>query len=326
MKINVGVVGAGSMGQNHARVYSEVANLVGIADIDERAGRAVAKRLNTSYYSDYRELLSKDVEAVSIATPTKSHYAMAKEFMGAGKHVMVEKPMCSGLEESRELIDLARSAGVVLAVGMIERFNPVVEFAKKAIETGEYGDVITTAARRVSSFPARIKDVGVIMDLGIHDIDIMRYLLGSEAKSVFCLGGMQRHEYEDFANILLSFENEVSGFIEVNWLTPMKVRKLALTCTKNFAELDYAAQTIEISSATLTGFDPFNLYQTHFEFDVRQVSLKKQEPLKRELEDFLGAIAEKRRPLVTGEEATRSLEVALAAVESQKSGKRMDLG
>jgi UDP-N-acetylglucosamine 3-dehydrogenase len=323
--LNVGVVGVGSMGKNHARIYSEIANLIAVADPDDIAGKALAKRLNTKYVGDYQALLKEDIEAVTVATPTELHYSVVKNFLEHGKHVLVEKPICSTVEESQKLVDLANEKGLVLAVGMVERHNPVVEFAKKAIENDEYGRVITSTARRVSSFPDRIKDVGVILDLGIHDIDVMRYLIGSDVESVFSSGGRHKHDFEDYANILLNFKNGVSGFIEVNWLTPMKVRKLAITCTKNFVELDYPSQSIEISSSSLRDYDPFNLYQTHFEFDQRQVRLKKQEPLKRELQDFLDAITEHRKPLVPGEDALVSLKVALAAVESQKNQKRIEL-
>jgi UDP-N-acetylglucosamine 3-dehydrogenase len=323
--INVGVIGVGSMGQNHARIYSEIANLIGVADPEEEAGKTLAKRLRTIYFHDYRDLLKEDIEAVTIATPTALHFSIAKEFIENGKHVLVEKPLCPTLEDSQKLVDLAKKMGVVLAVGMVERHNPVVEFAKEAIKDEEYGKVITAVARRVSSFPTRIKDVGVILDLGIHDIDVMRYLVGSDVESVFCSGGKHKHDFGDYANILLNFKNGVSGFIEVNWLTPMKVRKLALTCTKNFVELDYPSQSIEISSSTLREYDPFNLFHAHFEFDSRQVRLKKQEPLKRELEDFIKAIKEHKEPLVTGQDAVESLRTALAAVESQKNKKRIEL-
>jgi UDP-N-acetylglucosamine 3-dehydrogenase len=323
--MKVGVVGVGSMGKNHARIYSEIANLVGVVDTNEKDGKALAKRLNTEYYPDHNELIKAGAEAVTIATPTVLHSSISKDFIDAGIHVLVEKPISPTVQESRELVDLAKAKGVVLAVGMVERHNPVVEFAKKAIENGEYGKVITATARRVSSFPDRIKDVGVILDLGIHDMDVMRHLVGSEVVSVFCSGGKYKHEFEDYANILLDFENGVSGFIEVNWLTPMKVRKLNLTCTKNFVELDYPSQSVEISSSTLREYDPFNLYRSHYEFDSRQVRLKKQEPLKRELADFLEPISKKKAPLVTGEDAVMSLRAALAAVESQKTGNRIDI-
>ena len=178
--LRVGVIGVGSMGQNHARVFSEMADLVGVVDKDRETGKIVAERFNTESFENYEDLLRKGVDAVSIATPTALHYQVSKDAIESGVHVLVEKPMCSTIEEAEKLVGLAESAGLTLAVGHIERHNPVVDFAKKGIRDGRYGDVITISARRVSSLPTRIRDVGVILDLGIHDIDVMRYLLGSE--------------------------------------------------------------------------------------------------------------------------------------------------
>jgi UDP-N-acetylglucosamine 3-dehydrogenase len=189
-----------------------------------------------------------------------------------------------------------------------------------------YGDLVTAAARRVSSFPGRVRDVGVVMDLGVHEIDILRYLVGSPVDSVFALGGRKLHEtFEDYANLLLSFHNGVHGFVEVNWLTPMKVRKLALTCLKNFVEVDYMDQSLTVSSSTLGPLDPFNLYQVPLEHHQQKIHVRKEEPLKRELEDFLGAVREKRAPLVSGEDAIETLRVTVAAMESHRSGKVVQL-
>src|SRR2546425_3438238 len=139
------------------------------------------------------------------------------------------------------------------------------------------------------------------MDLGVHEIDILRYLVGAPVESVFALGGRKIHAaFEDHANILLRFQNGVHGFVEVNWLTPMKVRKLALTCLKNFVEVDYTEQSVTVSSSTLGPLDPFNLYQIPLEHHTQQIHVRKEEPLRRELEDFLDAVKKKRPPLVTG--------------------------
>ena len=314
------------MGQNHVRVLSEISQLIGIADPNVQVGAAVSNRFSTSYFIDYRDLLKEKPEAVVIAAPTYLHYEIVNAALEAGTHVLVEKPMCSAINEAEKLVMKAKELGLVLAVGHIERYNVIVGFAKRALDNGEYGQLITASARRVSSLPARVKDVGVIMDLGIHDIDILRYLIGSPVESVYTIGGRERHEsFEDHANILMKFKNGVNGFIEVNWLTPMKVRKLALTCLKNFVELDYTAQALTISSSTLMQFDPFNLYQVPFEYDIRQVSLQKKEPLKLELEDFINAIKEKRDPLVTGKDALETLKVVEAAILSQKDGKVVNL-
>ncbi|MFQ6060691.1 MAG: Gfo/Idh/MocA family oxidoreductase [Thermoplasmata archaeon] len=324
--LNVGVIGVGSMGRNHARVYSEIANLKGIADPDREAGKSVSKKLGAKYFEDYRDLLKEEIEGVSIAAPTEMHFKIAKDVISRGIHLLVEKPMCLTIQDSENLVRLAKDSGLILAVGHIERHNPVVAFTKKALGAGAYGDAIALSARRVSSFPARIKDVGVMMDLGIHDIDVMRYLLGSEVVSVFAQAKRMKHEtFEDHANILLDFKNGTAGFVEVNWLTPMKIRKLSLTCSKNFVELDYVKQSLVISSSALMEYDPFNLYQVPLEYDIRRVSIQKEEPLKNELNDFLDAIQKKREPLVSGEDGLQTMRVIEAAMESNKSKKSVEL-
>ena len=319
--MRVGVIGVGAMGQNHARVYSEIADVVGIADPDVKAGGAVSNRFNVSYFTDHRSLLKEDLDAVSVCVPTHLHAAVARDVIASGTALLVEKPMAGNVPEAQGIVDAARDARVVLAVGHIERHNPAIAAIKKALDAGQYGDLVTASARRVSSFPGRVRDVGVVMDLGVHDIDIMRYLVGGPIESVFALGGRKMHEkFEDHADILLKFANGVNGFVEVNWLTPMKVRRLSLTCLKNFVEVDYTEQSITVSASTLGPLDPFNLYQLPLEHHSQQIHVRKEEPLRRELEDFLGAVRDKRAPLVTGEDALETLRVAEGATESHRKG------
>ena len=325
-RLRVGVIGVGSMGQNHARVYSEIADLVGVADPDPKNGAKVADRFQVNYSPDHRQLLEEGLDAVSVCVPTVHHYAVAKSVVEAGIALLVEKPLCGTLDEALALSRQATEAGVTLAVGHIERHNPTVAFAKKTLDAGEWGPLITASARRVSSFPERVRDIGVILDLAVHEVDVLRYLAGSPVKSVYAIGGRRKHEqFEDHANLLLEFQNGVHGFIEVNWLTPMKVRRLALTCERNFVEIDYTTQSVTISSATLMPYDAFNLYQIPFEYDIHSVALKKEEPLKKELEDFLEAVRTKRPPLVTGEDAVETLRVAEGAMKSYRGGGRIEL-
>ena len=323
--LNVGVIGIGSMGQNHARVYSEITNLVGIADLDEKALSRTSERFNVKSYRDYRELLEhKDLDAVSVSTPTSMHFEVAWAAIEAGKHVLIEKPMCGELDKAEQLVAKAKKKGVVVAAGFIERHNPVVGFTKSLIEKKQFGEVISVSSRRVSSFPARIKDVGVIMDLGIHDIDVIRYLLGSKVSSVYALTGKIGHtEFEDHANVLLEFENGVFAFVEVNWLTPMKVRKVALTCSLNFLEMDYINQNLQVSSSTIKKLDSGNLYRIPQEYEERKIELERREPLKNELCDFLDAIEQDRPPLVSGDEGLDTLKIAHAAMLSAREGKKV---
>ncbi len=325
--MKTGVIGVGSMGKNHARVNSEMSVLAGIADQDEATARPLAERFGVDYFSDYKELLSSDIDAVTVATPTVTHFQIAMDALKAGKHVMVEKPICPTLEESEKLVKAAEDAGLVLAVGQIERHNPVVRFARDSIEQGRFGDVVSISARRVSSFPGRIRDVGVLLDLGIHDIDVIRYLAQSPVRSVYALGGKRQNDkFEDHANILLEFQNGILGFIEVNWLTPMKVRKLSITCMENYVELDYIKQSADVSSSQVSGMlDTTDLYRLPIEFDIRHVSLKKQEPLRNEHEDFINSIQDNSKPLVTGADGLETLRACDAALRSIREGRRIIL-
>lgn len=325
--LKAGVIGTGSMGRNHARVLAELGALSCIADKDGKALAEVTSRFGVKGHSDYRELLGGDVDAVVVATPTGTHHEVVMEALLAGKHVLVEKPMASNLAQAGEMLKVAEREGLVLAVGMIERHNPVVGFAKEALAEGKFGDLVSMSARRVSALPGRIKDVGVILDLGIHDIDVMRYLAGAPVRSVYALTGRQSGApFEDHADILIEFGNGVAGISQTNWLTPMKVRRLSLTCMKNFVELDYMTQIVTISSSQFVSLDYGDLFHAPLEFDIRNVSLRKQEPLKRELADFLEAIQKGRRPLVPGEEGMESMRVALAAIESAEGRKKVLLG
>lgn len=331
--LNVGVIGIGSMGQNHARVYSEIANLLAIADPNKKAASVIKKRFNINAFNDYKELLEQDdIDAVSIATPTSTHCEIGLEAIKAGKHVLVEKPFASTIKQGEQLIEAAEKENVVLAVGQIERHNPVVRFTKDMLKNKKFGDLISISSRRVSSYPPRIRDVGVILDLGIHDIDVLRYLVGHKILSVYSLAGITQNnnngKFEDHANILLEFKGEnfeISGFVEVNWLTPMKVRKVSLTCSKNTVEFDYINQSLEVSSSTMIDFDISNLYQIPQKYEIQRISIKPEEPLKNELMDFLNSIKTSKPPLVDGKEGLETLRIAHAAEESYKKKKKINL-
>lgn len=322
--MRVGVVGLGSMGQNHVRILSEKGVLAGVADIVPDVATAVATKYSVDRFLSYQELLRSDIDAVVIVTPTDTHEKVASDAIRAGKHVLLEKPMTGSSQKLKQLSALARDKKVVLAGGFTERYNPIVDFAHKSLHAGEFGELITAATRRVSSLPTRIRDVGVVMDLGVHDIDVIQYVVAKPAKSVYALGGQGKAmKYEDHANILIDFEGGTTGFIEVNWLTPMKVRKLALTCSKNFVEVDYMDQAANVCSSSFRHFESGNLFNVPIDVDLRRIALKKEEPLKRELADFLSVAANGKEPLVSGESAISTLKIAEAAIESLRTGKKV---
>jgi len=292
--IKVGVVGLGAMGQNHARLYSQLkCDLVGVADVDPSRAKEIGEKYNTPYYSDYHELVSK-VEAISIAVPTTLHHMVAMDFLKAGVHCMVEKPIAISLIEAEEMIEAAAKNHVNLAIGHIERFNPAVIRLKQIIDEGTLGKLLIISTRRVGPSVPRIRDVGVVIDSATHDIGVIRYLLGKEPANIFARVGQLKHPKEDYAIIVLDFDS-TAACIEVNWFTPHKVRTLVATGSDGIAYLDYIEQTLTI----------------HNYHGIETIEVNKAEPLRLELENFLTSISEGKQPSVNGIEGKAILRIAL---------------
>jgi UDP-N-acetylglucosamine 3-dehydrogenase len=320
--IKIGVIGTGSMGKNHARVCSELndVDLVGICDIDKTTASVVAERFQTKAYTSYRELISK-VDAVIIATPTSTHFDISNTALSSGKHVLVEKPISGTIAHAQDMVKKAEDEHLVLATGHIERHNPAVAFVKEGIEKNRFGDVISLSSQRVSNLPGRIRDVGVILDFGVHDIDVMRFLSG-EVVSVYAKAGVytKKIQYEDHATILLNFENDVCGVVEVNWLTPIKIRKIFLTCSEQFVEMDYIDQSVTVSSSCFKAVDEMDLYHVPMQFTSNHIALERKEPLKNEIQDFIDAIKTNKQPLASGYDGLMALRIAHGALQSYKTG------
>lgn len=313
------------MGWNHVRVAHELGALAAVADLSPEARARASKAYNVPVFADPMEAI-KQADAVVVATPTLTHVDLALAAIHAGKHVLVEKPLADTRHHGVTVVDAAHEAGVTLAVGHIERHNPAVAYAKKALQSGEIGKLLTVTARRVSAYPGRIRDVGCILDIGIHEIDIARYLAGSECTVVHALTGASRTDgREDHALIQLGFANGTAASIETNWLTPMRVRKNTLTCTNALVELDYMAQSARVSRSQFTDANHPAKYAPELEYDSRDLVLKRQEPLRNELEDFLAAAQHGRAPLVGGKDGLQALRIAEAALESARSGRSLVL-
>ena len=317
-KIRTGVIGVGSMGQNHSRILSEVSHLVGVSDVNEFQGKSIAKRFEVDYYKDFEDLIHK-VDAVSIAVPTQYHKAVSKKCAEAGVSVLIEKPLAGNLEDAKEIVEYSKKYNNKLAVGHIERHNPVINYAKNAIVNGEWGDIISMSSKRVSKFPERIKDVGVVFDLAIHDLDILRYLANSNFKDIKAIGGSIEYiDKEDHVNALIHFENGISAICEASWLSPMKVRKLSLTCSKAYVELDYMEQSVKVYSSSINSEGSSNLWKLESEIREKTINLKREEPLKLELVDFLNSTINNTSPLVDGESGVRAVEMAGIVLEQLK--------
>jgi UDP-N-acetylglucosamine 3-dehydrogenase len=306
--IKTAVIGCGVWGRNHVRVYSDLKNvdLSCISDANEKSVSVLGEKYHVDYCTDPQEIFDNPkIEAVNICTPTVTHFELAKRAIESGKHVLVEKPMTNTVEEAEELIKLSEKHGVKLAVGFIERFNPVIQHAIKIIQEGIIGDVILAHTKRVSRWPVRIGDVGVIKDLAIHDIDIINQLFGVEAGTVFCTAGKIKHKFEDYANISMCFPDNKGAFIETNWLTPRKVRTLSVTGTDGLVNVNYINQTVTIENDKQS-VRPF---------------IDKGEPLRLELESFIEAIRTDTPPMISGLDGLKALKVCESALESARIGK-----
>ncbi|MFC2162181.1 Gfo/Idh/MocA family oxidoreductase [Candidatus Altiarchaeota archaeon] len=305
--LKTAVIGVGCMGKHHARVYSELEDveLVGVADLNIEAAEQIAGDYKSRPYSDYKEmLLTEKPDAVSIAVPTIHHKEVALFALEHGIHVLVEKPIAHTVEAAMEISNKAYEKGLTLMVGHIERFNPAVQELKKVIESEKIGQPVAMSARRVGPFTNRISDVGVIIDVGVHDIDIMSYLFNDTIHRAYASAGHSRGQNETHAMIMLQFNQGGTGIIETNRLTPKKIRELTVTGTHGVAIVDYIEQSLTIHNGDTVIHD-----------------IAKIEPLKNELMHFIDCLNKGTRPLVNGIEGTHALEVALGAVSSYQNNR-----
>src|SRR5690349_23311352 len=297
--LRVGVVGVGVMGSNHARVFAGLpgTELVGVADPDRKQADFVARTLGCIAVSDVNELLERDVDAITIAAPTHLHRDIALACIARGVHVMVEKPIASSVEEGREIINVARRAGVTLMVGHVERFNPAVEAIKEAIR-GE--DILSIAITRVGPFPPRMSKVGVVIDLAVHDIDLIRWFTDSDITEVQPQVSSAVAEREDIALLQFRTANGVLAHINTNWLTPFKARTVTVATREKYIMGDLLTRQV----TECFGFQPDGSYS------MRHLSVGYTEPLRTELTAFIEAVRTGAPPAVTGEEGVASLDIA----------------
>jgi len=325
------VIGLGAMGKSHARVYSNInnANLVAVCDIEQKTAKAIGDKYNTNYYTNYKDMLKKEnIGAVSVCVPTKFHQGVAIDAIRNKANVLVEKPIAVTIAGAKKIIREADKNKVKLMVGHIERFNPVVIELKKRIERNELGKIYKIHCVRLSPFPKRIVDVGVIVDLAIHEIDILRYLLNSKIKRVYAETAQRIHSaHEDLLIGILRFENNVLGVINANWLTPKKVREITVTGEKGMFVANYLLQELNFYE---NGFVRKNVdYNSGFmgviEGTMKKIKIENEEPLKNELNAFIRAILENKQPTVTGKDGLSALYIAQKFIDSSKKNKVVTL-
>ena len=312
-KLGGAVIGTGAWGKNHARIYKELAStkLVAICDVNAERAKDIASQFGVkAYTSSTRMLKNKEIEAVSVCTWSTKLAKEALKALKAGKHVLVEKPMATNTKQAEKLLETAEKNGLHLTVGFLMRFIPGLRHIREAVENKKIGELVCATARRVSQWPERIGDVGVVKDTAIHDIDVMRYISNEDPIAVYAKTGSMRHiKFEDYAQIMLTYKDGKSAFIESNWLTPYKTRALTVTGSDAIMRLDYMTQELWIE-------DPKENLQPRYPW---------QEPLKLELQHFADCISERKKPLITGVDGLKALQTAEAALRSSMRNRAIKL-
>ncbi|MFV9504564.1 MAG: Gfo/Idh/MocA family oxidoreductase [Oscillochloridaceae bacterium umkhey_bin13] len=314
--LRAGVIGVGSMGRNHARVYAglEHVELVAVADADHQTAAKIGSMYRCRAYDDFRHLLANEqLDLVSIAVPTRYHFAVAAEAISCGVSVLIEKPIAVSPAEGWALVELAERHGVVLTVGHVERFNPAIIALKGQLDDHELGNVFQIVARRVGPFPARIMDVGVVIDLATHDLDILNYLIGSPVSRMHV--ELHRHlhaSHEDMLSAVLRFQSGVIGILDINWLTPTKIRELSVIGERGMYVANYLTQDLtfyENDSCQGKQWPELALIGVSEGRSIRQ-KVQRREPLVEEIRSFSNAVRGHHPPVVSGSDAIAALELA----------------
>ena len=312
-KIGTAVIGTGFWGKNHARIYNELESteLVAICDVNRDRAKAVGSQFGVKSYTKSSQMLkNEDIQALSICTWSTKLAEETLKALKAGKHVLVEKPMATHTKQAEKLLQTAEERDLLLTVGFLMRFIPGLQHIREAVENKKIGELVCATARRVSQWPERIGDIGVVKDTAIHDIDIMRYISDEDPIGVYAKTGSMRHrKFEDYAQIMLTYEDGKSAFIESNWLTPYKTRTLAVTGSEAIMRLDYMTQKLWIEA-------PKENLQPRYPW---------QEPLKLELQHFSDCILEKKKPLITGVDGLKALQIAEAVLRSSAKNRAIKL-
>jgi predicted dehydrogenase len=303
--LRVGVIGAGVMGSNHGRVLAGLpgVTLAGVVDpLPAHRARATAMT-GCSTFADIDALFAEGVDAVTIAAPTHLHHELALACIARGVHVLVEKPIASTVEEGREIVSAAQRAGVTLMVGHVERFNPAVAAIKQAIKDE---DILSIAITRVGPFPPRMSNVGVVIDLAVHDIDLIRWFTESDIIDVQPQLSSAVAEREDIALLQFRTASGVLAHINTNWLTPFKARNVTVATRGKYVMGDLLTRQV----TECFGFQPDGSYS------MRHLPVGHDEPLRAELSAFIAAVRTNSVPAVTGDEGVASLEIAIQCLES----------
>jgi predicted dehydrogenase len=330
--MKVAVIGVGTMGRHHARVYSELpeADFVAISDSDSIRAESTANKFGIRAYTDHREMLEKEKpDAVSVVVPTAMHEKVGIDALDAGANILIEKPIAANIAEGTRLIEKARAMKKQLMIGHVVRFDPALQALKQKLDAGELGRIYQIFCRRAGPFPARIQDVGVVIDLAPHDVDIMRFLAGMDPTRVYSETERRIHtDHEDLLWATLRFPDGVIGGLEINWLTPTKIREVLVLGERGMFRADALTQDLyfyenslvkDVQWATLQAIKGVS------EGSMTRYAIPRFEPLKAELQSFLKALGDGKPVPISGEDGLAALKISLALVESGRAHKVVDL-
>jgi predicted dehydrogenase len=323
MSLKVAVIGVGSMGKNHARIYWELPDvtLVGVSDPAEETAKSIAFKYGTNAYTDYLKMLDiEKPDAVTISVPTVLHKDIALEVIDRKISLLVEKPIAYTEEEAMQIITAAELAGVKLMIGHIERFNSAIISLKQKIKNKELGRIFQIDAHRQGPFPARIGDVGVVIDLAVHDLDIMRYISEREIVRVYAETERRIHsKFEDLLTGLVRLDDASIGTLKINWLTPTKIRELFVTGEGGMYKVDYLTQDLYFYENSVTHsseWETMQILRGVNEGQMVRTVIPKKEPLRAEQEAFLNSVMNDKPVPISGQDGLKALKLAQALVTS----------
>lgn len=298
-------IGTGGWGKNHTRILSQLGVLSAVCDTNAERSKEYGEKYSVNHYNSLDDLIKfEEFDGAFVVTPTSTHTEIATRLLEAKKHVFVEKPMTYKSEDGQKIADLAKKNNLVLTCGYIERFNPAVDNVKKFVKEKKYGELVMLEFHRENRMPLHIKDVGIIYDTSVHDIDTANWLFDDMPQVVFARSGRINHEHEDFASIMLGYKNDKVAIISSNWITPKRVRTFTAVCTDAIITSDFISQEIKIEKKEETEIPRSD----------------KQEPLLLEIQSFLGSIEGKNNPIVSSQQAVNVTKIAEAALLSSQKG------
>lgn len=317
------VIGVGQMGKNHARIYSELpgVELVAIADANQQIAQQISLQYNTKAYQNSEDLLKNEQpDIVSIAVPTTLHHTVAAQAIGHSCHVLIEKPITSNEAKAQDLIDRAKSAGVKLMIGHLERFNPAIRELRKRLLRNELGQIYYLETHRLGPPPAQQISTGVTLDIAVHDLDLIQFVTGRNIEQINAsVRHFQHNEHEDWMHSTLTTNGNITASVNCSWLSPVKVRELSVVGAKGLFHVNLLTQDLSHSEVRMQpqqGWEMLSVLQGHAEGQLTKFSLDKQEPLRAEIESFIDSIRENTKTPIPGEDGLNIIRIANAILRS----------